>query len=99
MESTQAEATVVAQENNSLVFISTIHLGDFKDAQGVGTIDILRNPETGKMFFAAGATTGAVSKRLDTNEDIYVSLVRGDDGAEFYLMHNRGAEIEVVAKV
>ena len=89
---------VVATEQSQLIFVSTISLADFKDQQGVSTVDIIKNPNTDKLFFSTGSSTGAVSTKLDTDKVINVSLVRTEDGVEFYLMHNKADE-NIVATV
>ncbi len=79
-----------------VTFIDTFTVPQFKDEVGATALNLVRSPKTNKYFLAdeAGNTVGAVSKKIadadDLEDDCVVSLVRGDDGKEFYIMHNQG---------
>ena len=49
---------------DSLKFIETMSVADFKTKMGVERIDVKQNPHTGKCFFVYGCETGAVSVLL-----------------------------------
>ena len=49
---------------DSLKFIETMSVADFKTKMGVERIDVKQNPHTGKCFFVYGCETGAVSERF-----------------------------------
>ena len=75
-----------------LEFLKTMSADEFKAAQRVARLEILRNASTGKCFFAFGSNRGAVTSRYP-NEPLtepMVSEVVGSDGTPFYLLHNRG---------
>ena len=46
---------------DSLKFIETMSVADFKTKMEVERIDVKQNPHTGKCFFVYGCETGAVS--------------------------------------
>ena len=49
---------------DSLKFIETMSVADFKTKMEVERIDVKQNPHTGKCFFVYGCETGAVSERF-----------------------------------
>ncbi len=79
-----------------VTFIDTFTVPQFKDEVGATALNLVRSPKTDKYFLAdeAGNSVGAVSKKIakasDLEPDCVVSLVKGDDGKEFYIMHNQG---------
>ena len=77
-------------------FVETYTVEQFKSEVGTSKIELIKSPKTGKYFIAdaAGNSVAAVSKKISQASDLtdpVVSQVIGDDGEEFYLMHNRGA--------
>lgn len=72
---------------NKLKFIKTLSVADFKAQNNNNGIDIIKNPNTDKLFFTCGHTTGAVSS--DYKESPCVSLVVGTDDVEFWLIHKK----------
>lgn len=74
-------------QTNNLQFLDTMTVEQFKAEKHVETIQVKRNPKTGKLFFTFGAKTGAVSSK-GIPEHPMISLVQGPDGEQFYLLHN-----------
>lgn len=75
--------------DQNLTFLNTLTVEQFKDEKRVEKIQVKKNPHTGKLFFTFGAKTGAVASK-GIPEHPMVSLVKGTDGEEFYLLHNEG---------
>ena len=74
---------------NNLKFIDTLTVEQFKAEKQVEKIQVKKNPHTGKLFFTFGAKTGAVAaKGVPTHP--MVSLVEGNGGEQFYLLHEEG---------
>ena len=71
----------------TLEFLETYSVGQFKSEINVESVDIIKNPQTDKVFFSAGKVTGAVGDGYKENP--VFSRVRGDDGEEFWLLHKR----------
>ena len=70
---------------SELTFIRTMSVSAFKTLVSATSIDIIESPKTHKLFFSTdNGITGAVST---FEGDVCVSSVKGDDGAEFYLIH------------
>lgn len=74
-------------QTNNLEFLDTFTVEQFKAEKRVDKIQVKKNPQTGKLFFTFGAKTGAVASK-GIPEHPMVSLVKGSDGEEFYLLHN-----------
>ena len=79
--------------SNSLNFKQTLTVSQFKTECGTASIDIVRNPKTEKLFASddAGNSIAAVSEKAVDAAELVVSLVAGDDGKEFYLIHPKGS--------
>lgn len=80
-----------------LKFVNTFTVADFKANHEIATIDIVKSPKTGKLFFSAysskkGTITGPVGENF--KECPMVSEVIGDGGEVFYLLHKKGASSE-----
>ena len=80
---------------NQLQFLKSYTVEQFLREVGVKRIDVKFNEKTSKHFMTFGAETGAVGINANTSlADIQarpmVSLVKGDDGAEFYMLHKEG---------
>lgn len=72
-----------------LTFLETLTVEQFKAEKLVDKIQVKRNPKTNKLFFTYGAKIGAVAvKGVPTHP--MISLVQGDNGDEFYLLHEEG---------
>lgn len=79
-----------------LTFVNTFSLSDFKGNNGITKIDIIKNPNSGKLFFSCystklGRISGAVSSDYRTNTMVS-RVVAGAD--EFYLIHKAGSNPE-----
>ena len=77
------------ETNNNLQFIDTLTVEQFKAEKRVEKLQVKKNPHTGKLFFTFGAKTGAVSSKGVPTHPM-VSLVKGTDGEQFYLLHEEG---------
>lgn len=62
-------------------------VAEMKEATGVGAIDIVKSPKTGKLFFSAGSTVGAVAKKGYSERPMFTKVI-GDEGS-FWLLHNQ----------
>ena len=87
--------------DKKLVFKTTKTLADFKAQANIKEIEILKNPNTNKLFFTTELGSGAVSNSFDKNEDVYISLVhpKGDSSNQFLMIHNKGAGATVEYKL
>ena len=79
-----------------LKFIETFTVNQFKSKMQVESLNVKRNPNTGKLFFTYGAKIGAVSSKGIPNKPM-VSEVCGADGESFYLLHNEGEGAATIA--
>lgn len=78
---------------NGLVFLQTWSVDDFKKETGTVTLEVKRNPHTGKLFFAYGNEVGAVSDRLESggfSSPVVSQVCSEDTGDTFFLLHQRG---------
>lgn len=73
----------------NLNFIETFTVEQFKAAQHVDKIQVKQNPRTNRLFFTFGAKVGAVAVKGIPSHPM-VSLVSGNDGSQFYLLHEEG---------
>ena len=74
---------------NNLTFNETFTIEQFKAFEKVSRLDIKRNPNTGKLFFAYGSKTGAVATAGIPSKPV-VSSVSTPEGETFYLLHEEG---------
>lgn len=77
------------EANKNLEFIDTLTVEQFKAEKRVDKIFVKENPKTGKLFFTFGAKTGAVAAKGVPSHPM-ISLVKGNDGEQFYLLHEEG---------
>ena len=70
-----------------LTFHKSLTVADFKAQNNNNGVEIVNNPNSGKLFFVCGSVTGAVSK--DYVEAPQFSLVSGEDNVEFWLLHKK----------
>lgn len=80
---------------SEVTFLETMTVGQFKDEVAASQLNLVQNPKNGKYFIAdeAGNSVAAVTKKVTSGSDLtdpVVSHVRGNDGKEFYIMHNKG---------
>lgn len=60
---------------------------------GVESMEIKKNPQTGKCFFVYGFETGAVSKRFENggiSQPVISEVLSAETGEMFYMLHERG---------
>lgn len=82
----------------SLKFIRTLTIEQFKTAQGVNELRVKVNPHTNKQFLAWIGGTGAIGGGDVRNiENPVISLVEGEDGQQFWMLHKEGDACETVA--
>lgn len=81
---------------NSLTFLSTQTVEQFKAQQLVSKLDVKKNPKTGKLFFTYGAQTGAVSSKGIPTKPM-ISKVSTPEGDSFYLLHEEGQGAPTIA--
>lgn len=73
---------------DSLKFIETMSVADFKTKMEVERIDVKQNPHTGKCFFVYGCETGAVSERFlkgDITKPVISQVCSPETGG--YVLH------------
>ena len=73
----------------NLVFNDTLTVEQFKAAMHVDKLSVKKNPNTGKLFFAYGAKTGAVATK-GIPQNPMVRDVTTPDGDRFWLLHEEG---------
>jgi hypothetical protein len=75
---------------NTLIFHKTLSIADFKASNNNNAIEIIKNPNTSKLFFVCGSITGAVSPEY--KEAPCMSLVSSDEQPEeFWMLHKKSA--------
>lgn len=77
----------------TLKFNKQISVGAIKEANGGQPLKVLKNDATGKLFFACGATTGAVS--TSPLEEVLAApiiseVTSPETGETFLLLHKIG---------
>lgn len=82
---------------NNLTFINTQTIEQFKDEQKISKVSVKQNPHTGKLFFVYGAETGAVAVK-GIPEHPMISLVQGEKGEPFYLLHEEAQGAPTIAE-
>ena len=78
---------------DSLKFIETMSVADFKAKMGVEKIDVKQNPNTVKCFFVYGRETGAVSERFlkgEITKPVISQVCLPETGDMFYMLHQQG---------
>lgn len=71
-------------------FSKTLPLVEFIVSKGASSLDIVRNPKTGKRFFTVPGTdvTGRVAEKVEKlSADLSVSWFAPEDGEPSYLVH------------
>ena len=83
-----------------LVFISTMSIAAFKTAEKVASIEIVKSPKSGKLFFVAESITGAVSQSFSVDDVNAISVVHkaGDAENTFYLLHKKQSNNVIVLR-
>lgn len=79
---------------NTLEFKDSMSVDAFKTLMGAKKLDVMTNPNTGKVFFSCGGKTGAVTTRAtmeEIQENPIISEVYSPENDEvFYLLHVDG---------
>ena len=88
----------IMNTENNLTFVSTSTLAEFKAAKSVSSLDIVKNPKTEKIFFSCSSTSGAVSSKWTSKEPSMISVVKGEDSVEFFMLHNK-ASVNVIETI
>ena len=79
-------------------FVKTYSIAEFKALVNVEKIEIVPSKEGNGFRFHAGTTIGAVAKDKDgALTDPVISLVNGDTGSQFYMLHKRSVPKDIVA--
>jgi len=77
-----------------LSFLKTWTIDEFKQANNVSKIDVLKNNVTGKCFFSFGQNgRGACSKKASTGEltnPVISQVCSANTGEMFFLLHQKG---------
>lgn len=75
-------------EEKNLTFNSTWTVEQFKDLHKDSKLDVITNPNTGKLFFVCGNAQGAVSKNVSSEGTPVVSEVTDTTtGKTFFMLH------------
>ena len=77
----------------NLKFLKTWSVEQFKAANSVDEIKLLKNEISGKSFFAYGFETGACSQKLlagELTEPVISEVCSADTGETFMLLHQKG---------
>ena len=77
----------------SLKFIETMSVAEFKAQKEVKKIDVKQNLQTGKCFFVYGCETGAVSDKFANGEitnPVISQVCSPETGDMFYILHQKG---------
>ena len=79
---------------NTLKFRESMSVDTFKTLMGAKKLDVMTNPNTGKVFFSCGGKTGAVTTRATMEEiqenPIISAVYSPETEEEFYLLHVDG---------
>lgn len=73
--------------SQTLSFVSSQTLAEFKMSHNVSKVDIVKNPKTNKIFFKSSTVSGAVSNKWTSAQPSVISIVRDND-VEFFMLHN-----------
>lgn len=76
-----------------LKFLKTFTVNEFKQKMGVDTMEIKKNPQTGKCFFVYGFETGKVSHKFEgegINIPVVSEVADAMTGETFYMLHDKG---------
>lgn len=77
-------------EANNLTYNQTWTVEQFKDLHKDSELSVIKNPNTGKLFFICGDAQGAVSSNVAQSETPVISEVSDKaTGEVFFMLHNR----------
>lgn len=76
-------------------FSKTVSVAQFAGANGINKLDLVKNPNTGKLFISTNTgLTMRVSAKIqspaDLTADLVVSWFTPDDGEASYMLHPQG---------
>ena len=82
-------------------FSKTQSLASYASANNVTSINILRNPKTGKLFGvdSNGNTIRLGSDITELTADLQISWFSPEDGDPSYMIHKAGSGAEVVSSM
>ena len=86
-ETLSPSSTTIMNISESLSFMSSQTLAEFKMSRNASKIDIVKNPATNKIFFKCSTVSGAVSNKWTSAKPSVISVVRDND-VEFLMLHN-----------
>ena len=78
---------------NTLKFLRTFTLDEFKEWKGILQIRIIRNEQTGKYFFGYGDKAGAITSKYPAeplDHPVVSEVISEESGEQFLLLHNAG---------
>ena len=76
-------------------FSKTLPLVDFIVSKGASSLDIIRNPKTGKRFFTVPGTdvSGRVAEKVEKlSSELSVSWFTPEEGEPSYMVHTSGTD-------
>lgn len=80
-------------EANNLTYNQTWTVEQFKDLQKDSEINVVKNPNTGKLFFVCGSAQGAVSSNIAQSDTPVISEVSDKSTGEvFFMLHNKSKQ-------
>jgi hypothetical protein len=84
---------------SKLNFLRKLSLREFSAETKATSLNVVKNPKTGKIFFSTNIAgiSGKVSNKYDANKDSVLSECSDDEGEVFWMLHNPGEAVNVVA--
>lgn len=81
------------------VFTETMSLDQFGTSKNLNSLDLIKNPKTGKLFakFSNGESARLAKDVLDLDGDLSVSWFTPEDGEASWMIHRTGESANVVA--
>jgi hypothetical protein len=82
-------------------FTKTQSINKFANANGLSSIEILKNPKTGKLF---GATDTGITLRIandikELSDELVVSWFTPEDGEASWMLHRAGQGAEKISSM
>ena len=78
-----------------MTFGQSLSIADFKAKHNAGSLDVVLNPKTGKLFVTAnGKTVAAVSKNYDSTLEhkAFVEIIDDETSEILWCLHNSNTE-------
>lgn len=77
---------------NTLIFSQTTSIPSWKAMNSVSELNILKNPASGKIFFA---TDNRITGKVSTFEgDLAISWCEDSESKGFWMIHKKGSSTE-----